>query len=382
MTSSITASAKDWIAALNFVAPAVSYRPPAPVLQCIHVDPGVGRITGFDYEVRAETHVNGAEGQGKPFVASYSLLREAIMRTTKADRSVPVVVTAGKSSSGLFTTVSAAGYSIVLESYDVEEFPSPVASKTTHKLEVSGRDLKATIQRVGIAASKDDTLPILTGIQFIHEGNKLSLLATDRYRLALGEVQTARKTKTAFTFLLKAKIADAVAKRITASGDVTVRLVDGDKVRFDLPGGSIESLLVDGDYPKIQSLFPSDCTLVFEVERVPLLNASLTAGALAERNTPAVLNFSEAGVQVAFNVGLFDNSTSPLVLGVSAGIAYEAIQTAFNPAYLIPALKALTGECVRFSFRTPAKPALMTEAAGDGVKHLLMPVRLPSKVDF
>ena len=62
MTASITASAKDWIAALTFVGPAISHRPPMPVLCCVRIDPAKGAVYGFDFELTAQADLPEFEG--------------------------------------------------------------------------------------------------------------------------------------------------------------------------------------------------------------------------------------------------------------------------------------------------------------------------------
>lgn len=381
MSTIITATAKDWLAALTFIAPSIKGRPMSPELACARISPVTGRLDGTDYEVRAEAHLAEFEGEGAPFLAHYRGLVDAIKLSTKGDRSVLVKVSPGTGKEQS-VVVEAAGWSLNLESVDVDEYPRMDPAKTTHKLQVMGRDLKAATIRAGTAVSLDDTLSILTGIQFVHEGGALTLLATDRYRLAMDSAPTLKRTRSRFEFILKAKVAGEVANRTVAGKAVTISILNGDKVRFDLPGGTLESLLVDGDYPKVRKLFELDATGVFEVERKPLLAAARVAHGLSERNTPASLDFTSDGVVLEFSAGLFDSSVSPKIVGSFVGSEYAAFLTAFNPTYLVPALATLAGDKVRFSYTEPGKAVLVTEAEGGDHRHLLMPVRLPSRVQL
>lgn len=385
MSTIITATAKDWLAALTFIAPAFGRRAAAPFLTCVRIAPLTGHLRGFNFEVGAETHLGEFQGEGRaPFLASYRELVDAIKLTTKGDRSALVTVSPGRDGDRFFATVDAAGYSIGISAHDPAEYPTADREKATSRIKVMGRDLKAAITRVGVAASKDDTLPILTGIQFVHEGSALTLLATDRYRLATDVVPTlGAGTKDPAAFLLKASLAAEAARRSVAAQEVAIEVIGNERVRFRLPGGILDSLLVDGDYPKIKSLFPYNPAGAFAIERAPLLAAARVAGSMVERNTPVVLHFTLEGVKLAFNMGLFGGSTSPLIKGGCVGPRPEEFQTAFNPAYLVPALAALDGELVRFSYTSAPNPVMLTEhEEGTAHKHLLMPVRLPSRVEL
>ena len=124
---------------------------------------------------------------------------------------------------------------------------------------VPGDAFAQAVSQVIIAASKDDTLPILTGVRMEIEDDLITLLATDRYRLAMREVPWKPVTPGISTSaLVKAKTLNEVAKTLGNSGDINLALADDDSrlIGFESGGRTTTSLLVDGDYPKIRSLFP------------------------------------------------------------------------------------------------------------------------------
>src|SRR5690606_4583516 len=118
---------------------------------------------------------------------------------------------------------------------------------------IDGSTLQQAVTQVSAAASRDETLPILTGVRMEIEGSSISLLATDRYRLALRELKwKPSKSDISAVALVRAKTLTETAKAL-GSGDVTVALSSGqgvDLVGFEAGGLVTTSLLMDGDYPQ------------------------------------------------------------------------------------------------------------------------------------
>lgn len=385
MSTFTEATAQAWLTALTFIAPAISSRPASPALANVHIDTLTGTLTGSNYEVTANADLTDWISDGKPFLAPYRALVDAIKKTTKADRKAPVRVEAHTEDGQRFITLKAAGYTLVLPAADIGEWPKLSRTKATSNIVVTGRALKAAAQRVGMAASKDDTIPLLQAIRFEHMGGVLTLTATDRYRLAMSKIPTMARVRTPSTFLLKARFVAEIARRTTAGDTVRLEVLNGGAaIRANLPGGALSSLTTDGKYPEIETLFPDHLHHSFTVERAPLLAAARVAAGMTERNTPVQLDFTSSGAILTFNHGLFDGSTSPLIAGASSGETYEPRTVALNPQYLVEAITATTGNTVQFGFTTIAKPVQITDGTTPGAqpahRHIIMPVRMPTRI--
>lgn len=382
--STITAPAKDWLTALNFIAPSFGPRPASPVLTHAYLTPKSGSVTGFDFVVRATSLIQNLDesSKGAPFLAPYRRLLDAIKVSTRADRDVLVSVTASKTGGEHRVMVEAGGYSIALEGADVNDFPAANPEKVTHKIEVVGRDLKKSINSVVTAACKDDTLPILNTVNFSLSSDGLLLLATDRYRLAKDLVPTVKKSKLDVDFLVSATFAKHLSSRLKADDEVLVELVNGDTVSFTCAGGTLSTGLTAGDYPKIKKMFDLEQASSFVMSTSEFLEAAVVAWNLRELNSPARLEFTAEGLTVHFNEGLFDGSKSPLIgCRVIGDEEHESWQAAFNPAYLVEALKSISSDRVALTFVASNKPAKIHPYDTDSsFECLLMPMRVPTGI--
>jgi DNA polymerase-3 subunit beta len=181
---------------------------------------------------------------------------------------------------------------------------------------------------------------------------------------------------------VKAKTLSEVAKTLGGSGELNLALADDDSrlIGFESGGRTTTSLLVDGDYPKIRSLFPESTPIHAVVATQELVEAVRRVSLVAERNTPVRLAFTDGLVTLDAGTGEDAQASEEL----EAKLDGEAITVAFNPHYLIEGLAVIETPFVRFSFTSAPKPAMITaqrELDGDDevdYRYLVMPVRLPN----
>lgn len=373
--SKFTAPAKDLLAALAFVKPSIANRPPVPALRTVRINPSNGEITGFDYEITSQSGVKNYAGQGEAFLAPHSVLVDAIRSTTRTDKNAEVTLTPGTGNDGQFVTVEACGYQVLIGTSPLREYPKIDLPDAESFFTIEGLALKSLINKSILAASKDDTLPILTGIKLEVENKVLTALATDRYRLSMNAVQIVQPKTSWSTSIVKAKTLAVIAKNLRSGSKCLVQVHD-DWMRFNLPDGIIQTRLINGDFPKIRSLFPDSALITYTVDRLQLLDAATVAGRIAERNTPIAFKIDNDGIHSTFAEGLFGSSHAPLIPGEYLS-GHEVFNFALNPAFTIDSLKSLEGKQVVIHFNSPAKPIMLTSASDDSSKQLVMPVRMP-----
>ncbi|MDQ0102310.1 DNA polymerase-3 subunit beta [Paenarthrobacter nicotinovorans] len=379
MTSvqTITAPAKEWIAALTRLTPAMAGSKPTPILYNCLVHPGDSSISGYDYATSAMTILEESRGQGGGFLVSWRWLLDAIRSTSGKTKAAPVTVSVDDDK----VTVSACGYQVHTEAGELEKYPPlpevlPDASST---LPAAG--LRAALRQAGVAASIDETLPVLNGIRVEMTDGAIDLMATDRYRLAYNHV--AGEGKGAASFLLPRRAIKAIDRFITRGTVVFGVHEESRKIIIATAATTYTVMAFDGDYPKIRSLFPEEVTGAFEVDRVVLLESARVAAAMNERHQPCLISLFDEGGKVTFDFGVFGPSESPTAAGGNVAGDKEPIKFAMNPHFVIETLTQFSTDKVRISYTSLPKPFLFTGegvAAGEeeALKHLIMPVRMPS----
>jgi DNA polymerase III subunit beta len=365
---------EDLADAVSWVAKSLPSRPPVPVLGGIllEVDGDVLVVAGFDYEVstRAEVSVD-AQDAGRVLVSG-RLLNE-ITRALPAGKPVDLAT------DGARMNISAGSAKFTLPTMPVEDYPPlpemPGASGT-----VEAAAFAEAVAQTAISAGRDDTLPMLTGVRIEIEGDKLTLAATDRFRLAVRELGwTPDAPNLSTAVLVPARTLADAAKTLGGASTVVVGLGDG-LLGLQAGGRRTTVRLLDVEFVKYRSLLPNQSTTTVEVPVSELTEAIRRVALVTDRGHHLRLQVTEG--QLTLTAGGDDEGRAEEELSVEADGAELLI--AFNPGYLLDGLGVLHADTVRLAFTTPSRPALLVPVAeGDQEKsdtdyrYVVMPARLP-----
>ncbi len=361
--------------AVAWTARAVPHRPPVPVLAGVLIEAdsaGTVKLSSFDYEVSARGEFAADVEDGGSVLVSGRLLRE--ISNALPHKLVKFELEGSKVS----VTCGASRFS--LATMPVDQYPAlptmPDSSGT-----VDGGELLSAAQQVQSAASRDETLPILTGVRMEIEGERISLLATDRYRLALRELTWKPGTPDISAIaLVRAKTLTDTAKAL-GSGEVQLALSSGqgvDLIGFSAGGLVTTSLLMDGEYPQVRRLFPDSSTITAVVSTTELIEATRRVALVAERNAAVRLAFSEG--EVVLDAGHSDDAQASEA--IEATVEGGDITVAFNPGFLLDGLSALGAPYVRLGFTQDTKPVDFVGLDKPGgtiaseFRYLLVPIRI------
>jgi DNA polymerase-3 subunit beta len=364
--------------AVAWTAKSLPSRPSVPVLAGVMLRVTGGRLTvsGFDYEVSSQVSTEVQSDADGAALVSGRLLAEI----TKALPAKPVDVAAV----GSHLELVCGSARFTLPTMPVEDYPTlPEMPATAGTVEAAA--FATAVAQVAVAAGRDDTLPLLTGVRVELEGSTMTLLATDRYRLAIKELQWRPESPDAsLQALVPAKILADTAKTLgPLGGDVTVALTRGGigEGMIGFVGGArrTTSRLLDGDFPKVRNLLPDHHEARAKIPVAALVEVVRRVALVAERTTPVRLSFSEDGLVVEAG-GTEDARASE---AMEAGYEGEPMQVAFNPGYLLDGLAALDGPVAVLSLTDPRKPAVLAPATEDGelipgYRYLIMPIRIGS----
>ncbi|MDD4865834.1 MAG: DNA polymerase III subunit beta [Mycobacterium sp.] len=374
--------------AVSWVAKNLPARPAVPVLSGVLLSGSEAGLTisGFDYEVSAEAQIPAEIASPGSVLVSGRLLSDI----TRALPSKPVDVWVDGNRVAL--TCGTARFS--LPTMAVEDYPTlPTLPEDTGTLPV---DLFAeAIGQVAVAAGRDDTLPMLTGIRVEISGDTVVLAATDRFRLAVRELTwSALSPDVAAAVLVPAKTLAEVAKAGIDGSEVHLSLGAGSGVGNEgllgIRGNGKRSTtrLLDAEFPKFRQLLPAEHTAVATINVAELTEAIKLVALVADRGAQVRMEFSDGMLRLsagADDVGRAEEDLAVDFVG-------EPLTIAFNPTYLTDGLGSVHSERVSFGFTTPGKPALLRPASDDDglprgsgpftamptdYVYLLMPVRLP-----
>ena len=230
-----------------------------------------------------------------------------------------------------------------LPTMPVEDYPRLPSMPTTAGT-VDSATFATAVSQVAVAAGRDDTLPMLTGVRLEIDGPRITLAATDRYRLAVRELDWTPENPSAepAQVLVPARTLSDAAKSLSHSSTMTLALSAGGAGEGIIGfAGSTNgrasratTRLLDATFPAYRSLLPNEWSSTAEITVAPLVEAVRRVALVADRNTPVRLEFSPTGCRCRPAATTRDarRRTSR-----SASTA-SAITTAFNPQFLLDGL--------------------------------------------
>lgn len=349
-------------------------RPSLPVLAgvVLQASDDALSMSSFDYEVSTRVQIDADVDTPGSTLVSGRLLAD-IARSLPAQ---PIVLAAD--SNGNKVSITCGRTSFTLPTLPLDDYPAfpdmPRGSGT-----IDGSVFAAAVAQVAIAAGRDDTLPTLTGIRMEIDGSSMILAATDRYRLAVRELQwTPEGAGSQAELLIPAKTLADAAKSLGTADNVTIALAEeGDRlIGFEGDRRRTTTRLLDGEFPKYRSLLPNESSTHAHVDTAALMEAVKRVALVAERNTPVRLSFAHG--EVGLRAGAGDDAQAEETL--EADITGDDIEIAFNPGYLQDGLNAIDAPVAQFAFTQATRPAVITGVVDGDVqgdyRYLLMPVRL------
>lgn len=363
--------------AVQWTSRAVQQRPTIPILSAVRIGAHDNEVefSTFDYEVSARSRVEAEVIEPGEALVSGRLITEIAKALPNQDVMVTLVDN--------HVDVECGRAKFALQVMPIEDYPD-LPSLPTLAGKADGPALAQAISQVTIATSRDDTLPLLTGVRVEIDASRITLLATDRYRLALRELDWKPERSSFSTeFLVKARVLSDVARNLGGGGDVDVSLTQGGAseraaiIGFSAGDRQATSSLMDGDYPPVRKLFPEVTPLEYVCPRQELLEAVKRVSLVVERKTPVRLVFEDGALTLDAGQGESAQAQEAVPLITAA----DPLRTAFNPDYLRDGLSALDTEFVRFGFTDANKAAVVMgqqEENGEAdsmFKYLLMPIR-------
>ncbi|WP_203337631.1 DNA polymerase III subunit beta [Nocardioides limicola] len=336
-------------------------------------------LSAFDFETSARATLAAEVSEEGRALVSGKLLSE-ICRSLP-DKPVEMVLEGPRVS----LTCGSARFS--LQTIPVEDYPTlppmPAATGT-----VDSQLFAHAVSQAVTAAGRDDMLPVLTGVRIEISGSTISLLATDRFRLSHRELEwNPHSPDESAAALVPAKVLEGTAKSLTSGSEVTISLSGSAAgegiIGFEGagPGGvrRTTTRLLDGEFPKVRSLFPAEHLTTALVDKAALIESVKRVALVAERNTAVQLAFGDGGVTLDAGSGDQAQATEQ----VAADISGAELTTGFNHSFLLEGLNAVDEPVVELAFTQASKPVVMRGIPSDGsedpgFKYLLMPRRLLS----
>lgn len=259
-----------------------------------------------------------------------------------------------------------------LRTLSAEEFPRLPAFEGA-SVAVPSAPVTETVDRVARAASRDEVRPILTGILVTAEENRLTMVATDSYRLSVKHTELERPVDQALEANVPARALRELS-RVAVQEDVdNVEIAtQRNQIVFRVGTVVLASRLIEGQFPSYRQLIPESFDHQVRLPRSELLDVSRRVSQLAQRNAPLRLAFAEGELTVLAETPDIGDASEALPAPYSG----EPLEMAFNPQFLIDGIESIDTEELELQLSSPLRPGLLRPLGREDFSYLVMPIRL------
>ncbi len=265
---------------------------------------------------------------------------------------------------------------ITLNMMDINDYPELEFSEKIKSVKINVRTLKTIIRQTAFATSSIENRPILTGVNFKIDGNKLTAIATDSYRLSQKIIEL-NEVYEPLNIIIPGKSLDELLKVLENNNDIVELHFDHSKILFKYGNILFQSRLLEGNYPETSKLVPTEFPIVIKFNKENLSTAIERASLLSSRdgnNSIVKLQLkSENIVEITSNspeIGKVLEEVYPV-----DEIVGSTIKIAFSSKYILEALKIFNSSEVSINFTGEIRPFIIKGAYDEDMIQLILPVR-------
>lgn len=297
-----------------------------------------------------------------------------ILKATTAD--LVNMLEVDPESSELHISIGDADYSLPVISAD--DFPDIMpATKSKHvSIKIPGSVLWNAVDSTMNAISAEETRYYLNGVFLHSRDGKVAFTATDGHRMFIQSTAVAAPKDFAGAILptKTVKVIHANMAKANAPAMVLIKIfTDLGIARFDYPGGSIVTKLVDGTFPDYQRVIPSEHGVRASFAARDFIKQLKAVRAAVPDATAVKLKLSANTCQLIMNVPGSGRATLP----VKCVYDGEPFEIGVNGKYLGEIVNKASpdGGAVVLEATDPGSPVRFTGTAG-GWTGVQMPTRV------
>jgi DNA polymerase-3 subunit beta len=266
--------------------------------------------------------------------------------------------------------VTTDSYKSVINGVAADEFPVMPAIEGGTSWSISAPLLKKALQQVLVAASNDESRPVLTGVYFHTVDGVLYMAATDSYRLA--EKRLVELSEAVQLLIPASALHDVL--RIISDFEGEMHVVhDDQQVQFRAGDVELVARLIEGNYPDYRRLIPSAFATTATLPRSELINITKVSSLFARESAGSiVVSVDEPSESIwihAVASQLGENNATLKVDAKGSG------SITLNSRYLLEGLQVFDAKAVQVGFNGKLEAVMITSSEADDYLHIIMPLK-------
>lgn len=362
--------------ALSHVIKAVSSRPNIPVLANVLIETEKTRIklSATNLEIGVTTRIGAEVSQEGRITVSARLLSEFV-NSLRAGR-IELVFADQK------LTVHSVDNNAEFFVIPAEDFPNVPGVEGENLLEVNAFSFADAVSQTSIAAATDESRPVLTGLLMLIDGNLLTLVGVDGFRLSKKNIKLKKSVDEAIKEIVPAKALVEVEKLIrdVAEEDDVLKVFlmsSKNQMLFKIGDVELSTRLIEGKFPPYEDILPKEQNLRFKMSKKDFVDMLKVVNIFARNAVGNKAKFkvdADSGkLYLIANVADIGNNESSIEITDVAG---EDFETGYNVRFLTDMVSTVASESLVFETNGPTSPGVFYDAKDKDYIHVIMPMLL------
>lgn len=268
-------------------------------------------------------------------------------------------------------TCDTASFSI--KALNPEDFPGFPHVDVTQRIDIPFSQFASMVKRVASVVSKDESRAILTGVLITLEADRLKMVATDSYRLAITEAQLEDPAADEFQAVISGAFLQDIAAMPKTDASVSIALAEN-QIVVHYQDTVFVNRRLEGNFPNYRQLLPDSHSTRVSLPVDHLISAVKRTSLLGQASSPVRFDISVASQTTQLSAVAQDVGSAQETIASSG--EGEDVEIAFNYAYLLDGLNAVAGEEVFLEVQSALKPGIFKTAEPENFLYLVMPVRI------
>jgi len=266
-----------------------------------------------------------------------------------------------------------------LKGIDAAEFPLVPEPTDENRFRVETEILSGMINQVAFAAAADDARPTLTGVLTRLEENKITMAATDGFRLSVKSAELADFSANAFEVIIPARALNELPRIVDdKTEEIFISMPEGrNQVVFDMDNIVLVTQLIDGNFPDFKPVIPDHYATRTVMSAGELAKACKMAEIFAREASHTAKVRIEPGNELMpgfATVSAVSAETGDNVAQIDASVDGEEIEIAFNVRYMSQVLGVLNTPQVALETTQFTDPGVIKPVGDDDFVHIIMPM--------
>ncbi|MEE0700280.1 MAG: DNA polymerase III subunit beta [Bacilli bacterium] len=275
---------------------------------------------------------------------------------------------------GIKVLISCGNSEFNLNCMDASEFPNLNIEEKKEPVIIKKEEFKNLINKTSFAISTQETRPILTGINFKINNDKLECIATDSYRLAKKYVTLPETINEDVNIVIPGRNLIELTKILEENNNDIEMHVFTNKVLFKFDNTLFQTRVLSGTFPDVDRLIPATFELEIKANANEFFNVIDRAALLTSEKDKNIVKFECEQNEVIVS------SNSPEIGRVEEKINVEkdsekSIKIAFSSRFMMDALKTIESRNVVLKFNNDVQPIIILDDKDQTLLQLILPIK-------